>query len=230
MKIRCIIVDDEPLAQSILEQHISRFDYMELVQKCHHALQAFDVLHRQTIDLMFLDINMPSITGIDFLRSLKSPPKVIFTTAYSEYAVTGFELDAVDYLLKPITFERFEQSIQKLVRVSPPPAAEKNYTYFKVSGKLVKILHADLLYAQSVKDYIHLRTTHGNYLTHMTMKNLDELLPTDLFIRVHRSYLVNKMQVDVVDKGSLKVAGRMLPVGESYRLNLEGVFKGLERS
>ncbi|MET0465981.1 MAG: response regulator [Chitinophagaceae bacterium] len=221
--IRCIIVDDEPLAQEVLEAHILRYGQLAIVAKCAHALEAFDVLHKETVDLMFLDIRMPSISGIDFLQSLKHPPRVIFTTAYTEYAHTGFELDAVDYLLKPVSYERFEKSMQKLLRILPDEKPEqKEYTYFKVSGKLIKVMHADLLYAQSVKDYIMIKTTKGSLLTHLTMKSLTELLPGDTFLRVHRSYLVNITKADRVERSSVVVGGKEVPVGENYR---DGVWK-----
>lgn len=218
--IKCIIVDDEPLAQEIIENYTGRVPQLQLIKKCSNALEAFEVLHNQTIDLMFMDVKMPGINGLDFIRSLKNPPAVIFTTAFAEYAVTGFELEAVDYLLKPITFERFEKAINKVLKVHQPEAIEqKNYTYFKVSGQLVKVMHADLLYAQSVKDYILLCTSKGNLLTHMTMKYLNDLLPSPPFLRVHRSYLVNKAFVNLIDKASIKIGAEVIPVGENYRHN-----------
>ncbi len=220
--IRCIIVDDEPLAQEVLEAHIKRFGRLEVFAKCPNALEAFKVLHKENIELMFLDIRMPAINGIEFLKSLKSPPKVIFTTAYSEYALTGFELDGIDYLLKPISYERFEKSMETLFRIYPDEKIQqKQYTYFKVSGKLIKVMHTELLYAQSVKDYILLKTTKGNLLTYMTMKNLAGLLPADTFARVHRSYLVNMNCIEVMDKNILKVAGTNITIGENYRDNLQ---------
>jgi two-component system LytT family response regulator len=215
-------VDDEPLAQEVLEAHIKRFGRLEVFAKCPNALEAFKVLHKENIELMFLDIRMPAINGIEFLKSLKSPPKVIFTTAYSEYALTGFELDGIDYLLKPISYERFEKSMEKLFRIYPDEKIQqKQYTYFKVSGKLIKVMHTELLYAQSVKDYILLKTTKGNLLTYMTMKNLAGLLPADTFARVHRSYLVNMNCIEVMDKNILKVAGTNITIGENYRDNLQ---------
>lgn len=227
--IRCIIVDDEPLAQEVLEAHIKRYGQLEIFAKCPNALEAFKVLHKENIDLMFLDIRMPAINGIEFLKSLKSPPKVIFTTAYSEYALTGFELDGIDYLLKPISYERFERSMEKLFRTYPDEKTQqKQYTYFKVSGKLVKVMHTELLYAQSVKDYILLKTTKGNLLTYMTMKNLADLLPADTFIRIHRSYLVNMTHIEVIDKNMLKVAGTDIAVGENYRQNIQLIRKQRE--
>ena len=220
--IRCIIVDDEPLALEVLESYIKRSPELELVEQCSNALGAFQVLHREKIDLIFLDIKMPGINGLDFMRSLKNPPPVIFTTAYADHALTGFELEAVDYLLKPVTYERFQKSLNKLLKLySPKTKLQNDYTYFKVSGKLVKIRHNELLYAQSVKDYIHLRTANGNFLTHMTMKYLDELLPAETFIRVHRSFLVNKTHITVVDKNSLKIGTVSIPTGENYRHNLK---------
>jgi two-component system LytT family response regulator len=219
-----MIVDDEPLALDVLESHISRCPQLQLARRCRNALEAFDVLHNEQIDLLFLDIKMPSISGIDFIRSLKHPPAVIFTTAYAEYAVTGFELDAIDYLLKPITFERFQKSIDRLLKISQPKLpAIKSYTYFKVAGNLVKIQHDDLLIAQSVKDYIHLKTKQGNYLTHMTMKYLEELLPIGTFMRVHRSYLINRSAITLLGRQQLEIGGEKVPVGENYRQNLEGM-------
>jgi DNA-binding LytR/AlgR family response regulator len=222
--INCIIVDDEPLAQEVLANHISHYGQLQLVARCNHAVEAFAVLHQQKIDLMFLDIRMPGVSGIDFVKSLNHPPKVIFTTAYSEYALTGFELDAVDYLLKPITYERFEKSLQKLFRLHPDKADEaKNYTYFKVSGKLIKVLHADLLFAQSVKDYVLLQTPTVRYLIHMTMKYLTDLLPADTFLRVHRSYLVNRQHINRISKTHVQVDSESIPIGEIYRSNLKPI-------
>lgn len=216
--IRCIIIDDEPLALEVLEAHIDRCPQLTLVRKCRNALEAYEVLQTEKIDLMFLDIRMPSISGIEFARSLRHPPAVIFTTAFAEYAITGFELDAVDYLLKPVTFERFEKSIHKLLKILPPEPEEiRNYTYFKVSGQLLKVLHEDLLFAQSVKDYIRLKTRQGTFLTHMTMKYLQGLLPAETFIRVHRSYIVNEAYITALDRMQLEIGPEKVPIGAKYR-------------
>lgn len=222
--INCILVDDEPLAQEVIESYIRQSDQLKLIKKCNNALEAFNLLHTEKIDLIFLDIKMPSISGIEFVKSLKNPPAIIFTTAFSEFAVEGFELEAVDYLLKPITLDRFNRSIQKLLKIYlAEKPQQKDYTYFKVSGKLVKIAHKDLRYAQSVKDYILISTLQGNYLTHMTMKYLNELLPADQFIRVHRSYLVNHSYITLVDKTQLFLANDIIPVGENYRSALASI-------
>ena len=219
--IRCLVIEDEPLAQEVLINYIKRFPELEYVSVCKNALEAFTILHQEQIDLMFLDIKMPGINGLDFLRSLKNPPAVIFTTAFDKHAVEGFELDAVDYLLKPITSERFQKSINKFLKIQTIEQQQtRNYSYFKVSGKLIKVLHADILYAHSVKDYIQLCTHQKNYLTHMTMKYLCELLPADTFIRVHRSYLVNKNYIDAVHRSAIKIGDEDIPVGDNYKINL----------
>jgi two-component system LytT family response regulator len=222
--IKCIIVDDEPLAQEVLESHIQQTKQLTLIGKCSNALEAFQLLQSHTIDLMFLDIEMPAVSGIGFLKALKNPPAVVFTTAFADYALTGFELEAVDYLLKPITYARFQKSIYKLLKYYPHEQPQpKSHTYFKVSGKLIKVMHADLRYVQSVKDYILLNTTQGNYLTHMTMKFLTELLPTDNFVRVHRSYLINKNCITTINRAQLSIGNEVIPIGENYREFLDSV-------
>lgn len=216
--INCLIVDDEPLAQDILEGYISNKENLCLLKKCSTAFEAFEILHQQKIDLMFLDVKMPGLTGIDFLRSLKNPPAVVFTTAFSEYAAESYNLDVVDYLLKPITIDRFDKCLTKFFKQKPIAVnEEKNYTYFKVSGKLIKVNHEAILYAQSVKDYILLSTDSGNLIVHMTMKYLNELLPTSLFSRIHRSYLVNSTHITAISKNGVNINEVELPIGDHYR-------------
>ena len=216
--INCLIVDDEPLAQEILESYVQQNNQLCLIKKCSTAFEAFEILHRQKVDLMFLDVKMPALNGIDFLKSLKNPPSVIFTTAFSEYAVDSYDLEAIDYLLKPITKERFEKSLEKLFKIQPTIVAqEKNYTYFKVSGKLQKLMHDEIFYAQSIKDYMMLYTKNGNYIVHMTMKYLSELLPNNQFLRVHRSYLINKIFIKSISKNQVRVNDIEVPIGESFK-------------
>ncbi|MEE1947128.1 LytTR family DNA-binding domain-containing protein [Pedobacter sp. KR3-3] len=215
--INCLIVDDEPLAQEILTTYVQGTSVLRLVKTCNTALEAFEVLHQEKIDLLFLDIKMPGLSGIDLIKSLKNPPAVIFTTAYSEYAAASYDLEAVDYLLKPITQERFDKALAKFLKLQPEATTAPNFTYFKVSGKLVKVLHADILYAQSIKDYILLHTLNGNHIVHMTMKYLGELLPEKEFVRVHRSYLVNRAVVTVIGKTHLCINETEIPIGEHYR-------------
>lgn len=222
--IRCIIVDDEPLALEVLEHFIARTIQLQLVAKCGNAIDAFKVLHDQQIDLMFIDIKMPGINGLDFVTALKNPPSVIFITAFAEHAIKGFELDAVDYLLKPITFERFEKGVHKVLKMRPVERIDTNdYTYFKVSGRLIKIFHADLLYARSMKDYILINTKSSNHLVYMTMKYMTELLPSLTFLRVHRSYLINRSAIDQLDKYNIYIGEEIIPIGENYRANLEKI-------
>lgn len=217
----CLIVDDEPLALDIIESYINGHEQLCLIKKCNTAFDAFEVLHHVKIDLIFLDIKMPGLNGIDFIKSLKNPPAVIFTTAFSEYAATSYELEAIDYLLKPITLERFNKSLDKFFKLQPVIIKEeKNYTYFKVSGKLVKVEHIHILYAQSIKDYIMLYTSSGNLIVHMTMKYLCELLPENQFIRVHRSYLINQAYINAISRNSVTLGEVQIPIGESYKESL----------
>lgn len=226
--INCLIVDDEPLAQDIIANYVQQNDQLYLIKKCSTAFEAFEILHQQQIDLMFLDVKMPALNGIDFLKSLKKPPAVIFTTAFSEYAAASYDLDAMDYLLKPITQDRFEKSLVKFFKQQPIVVnEEKDYTYFKISGKLIKVEHDDILYAQSIKDYILLATVNGNLIVHMTMKYLNELLPESKFARVHRSYIVNTTQITVVAKQKLQIGTIGIPIGESYRETINQVKIGL---
>lgn len=217
----CLIVDDEPLALDIIESYVNGNEQLCLIKKCNTAFEAFEVLHHMEIDLLFLDIKMPGLNGIDFIKSLKNPPAVIFTTAFSEYAAASYDLEAVDYLLKPITLERFNKSLDKFFKLQPVTVKEeKDYTYFKVSGKLVKVTHADILYAQSIKDYLMLYTSTGNLIVHMTMKYLNELLPENQFMRIHRSYLVNQLHISSIGKNQIQINQVEIPIGEHYKESL----------
>lgn len=222
--INCLIIDDEPLAIEILEGYINLIDDLLLCGKCSNAQMAFEALHQNKIDLIFLDIKMPGISGIDFLKSLKTPPAVIFNTAYSEYAADSYDLEAVDYLLKPITYGRFKRAIEKYLKLNTlPELEEKLYTYFKVSGALVKIFHADILYVQSIKDYLLIYTLTENFIVHMTMKYISSLLPDLKFHRIHRSYLVNNTHITYISKDYINLRDKQLPIGESYRKPLNEI-------
>ncbi len=222
MPINCIIVEDEPIAAGILEQYIVQYNQqhnkLQLLAKCPNALEAFDVLQQKKVELMFLDIRMPAVSGIQFLKALKDPPKVIFTSAYSEHAIDGFELDVADFLLKPITYERFEKSMEKLFRQESK--REKHFSFFKVSGQQVKVNHADIYYAQSVKDYVQIKTSTGSLLTYLTMHELAGQLPAKKFARVHRSYLVNKDYIEIAAKNYLQVGGTHIPLGKTFKRDL----------
>jgi DNA-binding LytR/AlgR family response regulator len=224
--VKCIVVDDELLAQQVLESHILHTTGLLLVKKCANALEAFDVLAWEQIDVLFVDLKMPAISGIDFIRSLRTPPAVIFVTALSEYAVQSYDLEAVDYLLKPVTFERFSTSIAKFLKIYLKPEKENAYTYFKVNGKLVKVAHADILYARSIRDYIIVGTLSGNHIVHMTMKALEELLPHPVFVRVHRSFIIGTAHIKTLSKNIIEVGTMKVPVGEKYKKDLAALRAG----
>ncbi len=230
--IKAIIVDDEPLALDVLETYINQLPNIDLVQKCTNAIEANEALKQHDIDLMFLDIQMPQLTGIDFLKSLENPPKVIFTTAYPDYAVDGFELNASDYLLKPISLERFMKSVN---RVSEEIELEQNeggsnnaetdeFFFVKADKKLIKIIYSDILYIEGLKDYVIIRMNDSRVITLQTMKSLESKLPSNLFQRIHRSYIINIQRinaiignmVEITEKGEKK----HIPVGKNYRERL----------
>lgn len=215
--IKCLIVDDEPPARRILETYVGQTADLVLVKSCSQAFEAFEVMAGTPIDLILLDIQLPALTGIDFIRQLKQPPAVIFTTAYPDYAVESYELEAVDYLVKPITYQRFSQSIDRFLKRSAPIPVPVPHTYFKIDGQLVKLLHTDILYAQSIKDYILLRTPLRTYIVHMTMKTLSELLPAHTFRRIHRSFLVNLTHITTAGRQDVQIGEATIPIGESYR-------------
>lgn len=215
--IKCLIVDDEPPARRILETYVGQTADLVLVKSCSQAFEAFEVITGTQIDLMLLDIQLPALTGIDFIRRLKQPPAVIFTTAYPDYAVESYELEAVDYLVKPITYQRFAQSIDRFLKRSAPVATPASHTYFKVDGQLVKLAHTDLMYAQSIKDYILVKTPQRTYIIHMTMKALSELLPAHTFRRIHRSFLVNLAHITAAGRQEIQIGDTIIPIGDSYR-------------
>lgn len=224
-----IIVDDEPLAHEILENYISRFPSLNLVAKCSNAIEAFEVLNTKEVELMFLDIQMPQITGIDFLKTLSNPPKVIFTTAYSNYALDSYELNVVDYLLKPIAFERFVKAVHKATdspkdnsldttTVSATPVEEKaDYIFVKADKKLIKIRFNDIFFIEGLKDYVILHTPNGRTVTLQTMKSLEDKLPSDIFMRVHRSYIINIKRIDMLEGNSVHINKKSIPIGKNYK-------------
>ena len=227
MKTRCLIVDDEPLAIEAIQFMIEKFDDLKIVASCTDALRAFDVLRKDRIDLMFLDIQMPEMTGLDFLKSLSNPPKVILTTAYREYAIQAFELNVVDYLLKPISFDRFMQAINKyyetipnqvLVSVGGPQALSSDEHFFvKADKKNVKISFKNVLYIESIKDYVKIVCSDKTVITKIMIGSLIEKLPASTFIRIHRSYIVCIPNIDTFSSASVEVSGKEIPIGRNYK-------------
>jgi DNA-binding LytR/AlgR family response regulator len=230
--IRCIIVDDEPLARQLLESYIAKLPGISCEATCSGATEAFSVLHQQQVDVIFLDIQMPGITGLNFLKSLRSYPKVIFTTAYPNYAVEAFELEAVDYLVKPITFERFAKAIQKITAKAEEPVTtvsgteENPHLFLKVNKRLVKIDHKDILYAESLGDYLKVYTPAQTFVSYMTLSKLEGLLPANQFVRIHRSTLVNLTHVQYVEGNVVRIQQKDLAVGLTYKNNLAQKLSG----
>ncbi len=232
--MKTIIVDDEPLALEILEEFISKVPELKLIKKCQNAIEAGEVLRKHDIDLVFLDIQMPQLTGIEFVKSLTKPPKIIFTTAFSQYALEGFELNAVDYLLKPIAFDRFLKAVNKAMdqngtHVSDHEELESgpDFIFVKADKKLIRLKYNEIQYVEGLKDYVIIKTDTGRIITLQTMKSLEEKLPQPKFMRIHRSYIINLEKivavvgnmVEVLEKGQSK----LLPIGKNYRDELEKV-------
>lgn len=225
----CLIIDDELLAQDVIEHYITRTEGLQLVAKCDNALQAFALLSKQDIDLIFLDIQMPEINGLEFIKVLKNPPKIILTTAYTEYALDGYELNVVDYLLKPVSFERFLKAVDK-ARASVPALQERAEApgdiYVKCDGKLIRVRPQDIRYVEGLKNYLMLHTTQRKLVVHGTMSNMEEELSAfGHFIRIHKSYLVNKLFITEISGNMIKLEQAELPIGGVYKPELLKLLK-----
>ena len=218
--IRCLVVDDEELARALLEAYVGRMSNFELVGLCKDPLEALQVLNATQVDLLFLDIQMPELTGIEFLRTLTQRPLVVFTTAYSEYALEGYELDVVDYLLKPISFERFVQAANKAaerLRLVSAAFPEKDYLLVKSDHKVYRIRYADILFIQSMREYVAFHTSEGRILSLGSLKALEESLPPGLFLRVHKSYIVARSRVRTLEGNMIHIGKEKIPIGANYR-------------
>jgi len=224
MKIKCIIIDDEPLAIKVIENHLSNFLNMELVATYNTAIAALPTIESGEIDVIFLDINMPKMSGLDFLRSLPTKPHIIITTAYREYAVESFDLDVLDYLVKPIPFSRFLKAITKINnrvtkekgKTSEASFKEEPFIFLKVDKKLMKIKLNDILFIESLKDYIKVITTAGDYLVHKSMTSISEELPSENFLRIHRSFTIAINKIKSIEGNSVEIANRRIPIGRNY--------------
>lgn len=229
MKTKCLIIDDEPLARDLVRNHLEKLDNFEIVAECGDAMKALQVLRNQQVDLMFMDIQMPQITGIEFLKTLKNPPRVIITTAFREYAIEGFELDVVDFLLKPITFERFIKSINKYFQVtsengnngdsvsSSPSTPEESFIYVKENKRVIKLLLNEILYIEGLSEYVKIYTANKKIVTKTSMTNMEDKLPDDAFMRIHKSYIVSLNKIEAFTSTSIELAGKELPIGRSYK-------------
>ena len=225
MKIKCIIVDDEPLAQDLLKDYIEKVSFLDLRATCKSALEASKLILDQKIDLIFLDIHMPEISGIDFIKNNDHLPEIIFTTAYSHYALEGFEYKAIDYLLKPFSFERFHKAALRAYEISSMKSRtyekreERNYIFVKSEYKLVKIAFDNVLYIEGLKDYIKIVTKEKTVLTLMRMKDIEAKLPKNTFIRIHRSFIISINNVDTINKTNVCIGKKIIPVTDHYKDN-----------
>lgn len=229
MNLTCLIVEDEPLARNLLVDYVKKVPSLQLVDACSNAMDAMEILRKQHVDLLFLDIQMPEITGITFLKILQKRPLVIFTTAYSQYALEGYELDVVDYLLKPITLERFLKAVDKAVQrhqlenqastplIAQPGSEKPDIVFVKDGTKMVKVRLDDILYVEGMKDYVTIHTREKKITTLQRMKVLEEQLPSDKFIRVHHSFIIALNAIDAVHRSDVQIGQAMIPISDSYK-------------
>jgi len=222
--IRCLVIEDEPLAQNILKKYIGDLPSLELVAVCNDALEAQGIVASKNIQLLFLDINLPKLSGLNFLKTLPQPPLVIFTTAYPEFAVDGFDLNAIDYLLKPFSFERFLKAVNKVhgkgMHPPNPSTEEKNtneFIFLKADKKVYKIDLDDIIYAEATGDYVKVNTRDEQFVVNITLKKLLELLPPAEFLRVHKSYLISTGKIKFFEGNYIKVGHTNIPIGAAYR-------------
>jgi len=232
--IRCLAIDDEMLALDLIEDNIKKIPFLELVKTCRSAMEALEIMQAQKIDLIFLDIQMPDITGIQLLKSLRNRPLVVFTTAFSNYAKEGFDLDVIDYLLKPYSFDRFMKAVNKAQEYmkmrdvamvhehrKEGPSGEP-CLFVRAGYKLVKIFFHEILYVEGLKDYVKIVTPEKTVITQMSMKTMEERLPSGEFVRVHRSFIVAFNKIESIQKQALSIGEKEIPISEQYR---EQIFK-----
>ncbi|GJM28042.1 MAG: DNA-binding response regulator [Cyclobacteriaceae bacterium] len=228
MKIRCQIVDDEPLAINVIKKFLEQFKSAEVLSSCENAMEAFSFISENPVDLLFLDINMPTLNGLDFLKSLKDPPLVIITSAYRDYAAEGFELNVLDYLVKPISFQRFLKAMDKVnaalreknapkQSVVTIPENAKSFVFLKVDKKMVKVYLDEILYIESLKDYVKVRTVYEDLITHQNLNGMAKILPSESFIRIHKSYTISVNKVKSIEGNCVEIASKLLPIGRNFR-------------
>lgn len=228
--IKCLIVDDEPLARKLIAGHVAKLPDWSIVAQCKNVVEAYEIIVKEKVDVLFLDINMPVITGVDFYRSLKKPPYLVFTTAYPEYAVEGFELEAVDYLVKPITFDRFLKAAERIydkilsknkiddLIIRQDPVEPADYIFIKHFGKLVKILFDDILYVEAQKDFVKFVLKSDELLAGMSLKEAEDVLPPAKFLRVHRSFIVSVIAITAMFGNTIEIGKYQVPIGANYKV------------
>lgn len=226
MKIKCLIVDDEPPARAVLKRYVDELPMLEMAGECANAIEAISHLQHDAVDLMFLDIRMPQLNGTDFLKTIKNPPKVIFTTAFTEYALEGYELDVVDYLMKPVRFDRFLKSVNKafplpnqkpLAEEILPEKKNESFVYFRADRKMVKVLLSDILYIESMKDYVKVFAATQPIVTKQSISSVEAMLPEKDFVRTHRSFIVSVNKIKSFTNELIEIGNAEIPIGKLYR-------------
>lgn len=226
---RCLLIDDEPPALDVLRTYIQSTPMLQVVGECHNALAAFERLRETQVDLIFLDIQMPRLLGTEFLKALSHPPRIIFTTAFRDYAVDGFELGAIDYLLKPFSFERFLKAVHKVLELEHKPLSatreavishSDKFLYVRADRKMVKVMVNEILYVESLKDYVRIFTANQQIITKQTISSLEDMLPDDEFLRIHRSFIVPIKRIDSYNQHAVFIGKTELPVGPLYKNEL----------
>ncbi|MDZ7754805.1 LytTR family DNA-binding domain-containing protein [Rhodohalobacter sp.] len=215
--IRCVIIDDEPAAREILTSYVNKVSSLELTETFSSSLTAREYLKQNSADLLLLDIEMPHLTGIELLKSLSNPPEVIFTTAYSDYALEGYELSVIDYLLKPISMERFLKAIDKAEQKLEKNRGQDNWLKVKADGRIYQLSYDDILFAESMGDYVTIYTHEKKITYYQTMKSLMEMLSAPLFSRVHKSYLVRLSAIEYLEGNQIKIGDHTIPIGKTYK-------------
>jgi two-component system, LytTR family, response regulator len=234
--LRCLVVDDDPLAIQIVENCISNTPFLQHIASCENALAAAEMLRQQAVDVLFLDVEMPLMSGLDLLRTLQHPPLVVLITSKKGYAVEAFEHDVLDYIVKPISYARFLKAAQKALEtmefnrisdttaIETPPNAE--FTFVKVDSRLVKVLFEDVRYVEALGDYVHIVTSQSKLIVYSTMRAVEEKFPASLFVRVHRSFIVNLKRVQTIEDNTIIIDSKHIPIGQTY---LRDVFQRLNK-
>ena len=223
MKLACLIIDDEPVARKGIEEYFAEIDFLELVAQCENPLKAATYLNEQTIDLIFLDIHMPKLSGIEFLKGLRHPPLVIFTTAYPDYALEGYSLDVVDYLMKPIPFERFLKAAQKafevhqMKKLAVEHKTHSDYFFVKCDSKYEKVNYVDVRYVESLQNYVIVHTPTKKLITYMTLASFESQLPKDQFLKVHKSFIVSIASIKSLDGNEIIIGDTRIPISRNLK-------------
>lgn len=219
MGYRCIIIDDEPLAIKVIEEYLSKMKNFDVIDTFNNPLEALDLIQTGTVDILFLDINLPLISGIDFVKTLQKPPLIVLTTAYREYAVESYELNILDYLVKPIPFDRFMKTLNKASEAlsgKPSIDDDREHIFIKIDKKMIKVYLDEILYVESLKDYIRITTITSSHLIHQTLTSFTGLLPSDRFIRIHRSFTISIAKVSALIGNTVEIEGNQIPIGRNY--------------